>query len=298
MKVLVLGRDGQVGTALDGLLPRLGEIRSYGRAGADLEVPGRLTQLIGDEKPDAVVNAAAYTAVDKAESEPERARRINGTALAELGDAAKAAGAWVVHYSTDYVFDGSGDQPWRETDSTAPLSIYGSTKRDGELALRGTGARHLIFRTSWVHAPGGNNFIAKILKLAAQRDELKVIDDQIGAPTSAKLIAEVTLRALERIVEGTPIADGLYHLAAAGETSWNGYARYAVADALKRGLALKVTPESVLPVPTTAFPTPAQRPLNSRLDTSKLRRALEIVLPHWHDDVRLTLDAITQESLA
>jgi dTDP-4-dehydrorhamnose reductase len=296
VKILVLGRDGQVGTALMGLLPPLGEIRGYGRAGGDLETPGKIAELVAAERPDAIVNAAAYTAVDKAESEPERARRVNAEALAELGAAAKAVGTWVIHYSTDYVFDGSGTTPWRETDATAPLSVYGATKRDGEVALAASGAKHLIFRTSWVHAPGGNNFIAKILKLAAEREELKVIDDQVGAPTSAWLIAEVTRQALERIEAGRPIPEGIYHLAAAGETTWNGYARFAVADAIGRGVALKVTPERVLPVPTTAFPTPATRPLNSRLDTAKLRLALGIVLPQWQEDVRPTLDAITPEA--
>lgn len=296
MKILVLGRDGQVGTALMGLLPPLGEIRGYGRAGGDLEIPGQIAALVAAERPDAIVNAAAYTAVDKAESEPERAQRVNAEALAELGAAAKAAGAWVVHYSTDYVFDGSGSAPWREDDLTAPLSVYGRSKRAGEIALAESGAKHLVFRTSWVHAPGGSNFIAKILKLAGERDELKVIDDQVGAPTSAKLIAEVTRTALERIAANRPIAEGIYHLAAAGETSWNGYARFAVADALARGVVLKVTPDKVLPVPTTAFPTPATRPLNSRLATSKLRQALGIDLPRWQEDVRPTLDAISPET--
>lgn len=296
MKVLVLGRDGQVGTALMGLLPPLGEVRGYGRLGGDLETPGAIAALVAQERPDAIVNAAAYTAVDKAESEPERAQRVNAEALAELGDAAKAAGAWVIHYSTDYVFDGSGTTPWREDDLTAPLSVYGKTKRAGELALGQSGAKHLIFRTSWVHAPGGNNFIAKILKFATERDELKVIDDQRGAPTSARLIAEVTRQALERIAESRPIAEGIYHLAAAGETSWNGYARFAVTDAIARGVPLKTTPERILPVPTTAFPTPATRPLNSRLDTSKLRLALGIELPQWQEDVRPTLDAISPEA--
>ena len=182
-----------------------------------------------------------------------------------------------------------------ETDATAPLSVYGRTKRDGELAIAASGARHLIFRTSWVHAPGGNNFIAKILKRAAEQDELKVIDDQIGAPTSALLIAEVTAKAIEAIGTERAPESGIYHLAAAGATSWNGYARFAIADAMARGQKLRATPERVLPVPTTAFPTPAQRPLNSRLSTEKLRRALKIELPDWEDDVRLTLDALIAE---
>jgi dTDP-4-dehydrorhamnose reductase len=295
MRLLVLGRDGQVGTALQKLLPAVGDVVALGREGADFEVPGRLAGIVKRERPDVIINAAAYTAVDKAESEPERAARINAGAPGELAEAAAKAGAWLIHYSTDYVFDGSGDRPWVETDATAPLSVYGRTKRDGEVLIGKSGAKHLIFRTSWVHAPGGNNFIAKILKLAAERDELKVIDDQVGAPTSALLIAEVTAKAIELIGEGRAPASGIYHLAAAGETTWNGYARFAIADAMTRGAALKVTPERVLKVPTTAFPTPAQRPLNSRLSTEKLRQALGIMLPDWQDDVRLTLDALIAE---
>ena len=295
MKLLVLGRDGQVGTALQKLLPAVGDIVALGRDGADFEVPGRLAEIVARERPDVIVSAAAYTAVDKAESEPERAARVNAGAPGELAEAAAQLGAWLVHYSTDYVFDGSGSRPWLETDATAPLSVYGRTKRDGEIAIAASGAKHLIFRTSWVHAPGGNNFIAKILKRAAEQDVLKVIDDQIGAPTSALLIAEVTAKAIEAIGAGRAPESGIYHLAAAGATSWNGYARFAIADAMARGQKLKATPERVLPVPTTAFPTPAQRPLNSRLSTEKLRRALNIALPDWEDDVRLTLDALIAE---
>lgn len=295
MKLLVLGRDGQVGTALQKLLPAVGDVVALGREGADFEVAGRLAEIVERERPDVIINAAAYTAVDKAESEPERAARINAGAPGELAAAAAQVGAWLIHYSTDYVFDGSGDRPWVETDATAPLSVYGRTKRDGEVLIGKNGAKHLIFRTSWVHAPGGNNFIAKMLKLAAERDELKVIDDQVGAPTSALLIAEVTAKAIAMIGEGRAPASGIYHLAAAGETTWNGYARFAIADAMARGATLKATPDKVLKVPTSAFPTPAQRPLNSRLSTEKLRRALSIVLPDWQDDVRLTLDALIAE---
>ena len=295
MRLLVLGRDGQVGTALQKLLPAVGDVVALGREGADFEVQGRLADIVKRERPDVIINAAAYTAVDKAESEPERAERINAGAPGELAEAAAKAGAWLIHYSTDYVFDGSGDRPWVETDATAPLSVYGRTKRDGEVLIAKSGAKHLIFRSSWVHAPGGNNFIAKILKLAAERDELKVIDDQVGAPTSALLIAEVTAKAIELIGEGRAPASGIYHLVAAGETTWNGYARFAIADAIARGATLRVTPERVLKVPTTAFPTPAQRPLNSRLSTEKLRQALGIMLPDWQDDVRLTLDALIAE---
>lgn len=295
MKLLLLGRDGQVGTALQKRLPEVGDLVALGRAGADFEAPGRLAEIVARERPDIVVNAAAYTAVDKAESEPERAARINAGAVAELADACAATGAALIHYSTDYVFDGSGTTPWHEDDPTAPLSVYGRTKRDGELAIERSGAHAYTFRTSWVHAPGGNNFIAKILKAARDRDELKVIADQHGAPTSALLIAEITIETIRRLADRRPIPSGIYHLAAAGETTWHGYASLAIAEALRRGIALKVTPDRVLPVPTSAFPTPARRPQNSRLDTQKLRLALGVELPTWQDDVQPTLDAIFLE---
>lgn len=296
MKLLILGRDGQVGTALTQVLAPLGEIVAYGRDGADFAQPERLGGLVRRERPDVIVNAAAYTAVDKAESEPELARLVNAEGPAALARAAAEIGAWLVHYSTDYVFDGGKPAPYVEDDATAPLNVYGATKRDGELAIAAAGGRHLIFRTSWVHAPGSNNFIAKMLSLAQSRDELKVIDDQIGAPTSARLIAEVTRRAIEQMARGRPLAAGVYHLTAAGQTSWNGYARFIIGEALRRGVTLRATPERVLPVPTSAFPTPARRPHNSRLSTHKLRTALGIELPDWQADVLGTLDTIVPET--
>lgn len=296
MKILILGRDGQVGTALTQVLAPLGTIAAYGRAGADLSRPQDLEGIVKREQPEVIVNAAAYTAVDKAESEPDLARLVNAESPSMLARVAAETGAWLIHYSTDYVFDGSGDTPWVEDDATGPLNVYGATKLDGERGITGEGGKHLIFRTSWVHAPGGSNFIAKMLSLAQSRDELKVIDDQVGAPTSARLIAEVTARAIERIKADRPIAAGIYHLAAAGETSWNGYARYVIGEAIRRGFPLKATPERVLPVPSSAFPTPAKRPLNSRLSTLKLRDALDIELPDWRADVLGTLDTIVPET--
>jgi dTDP-4-dehydrorhamnose reductase len=295
MKILILGRDGQVGTALTHILAPLGTISAYGRAGADFSHPDELAAMVKREEPDVVVNAAAYTAVDKAESEPEVARLVNAKGPAALAKVARETGAWLVHYSTDYVFDGAKDGPYVESDPTSPLNVYGQTKLEGEQAIGASGARHLIFRTSWVHAPGGNNFIAKMLSLAQARDELKVIDDQVGAPTSARLIAEVTRRAVERIEHGWPIAPGTYHLTASGETSWNGYARFVIGEAIARGIPLRATPENVLPVPSSAFPTPARRPLNSRLSTLKLRDALALELPEWQADVMGTLDTIVPE---
>jgi len=297
MKLLILGRDGQVGTALTHILAPLGAIAAYGRQGADFSHPDDLEGVVKREQPDVIVNAAAHTAVDKAESEPDLARLVNTDGPAVLARAAAETGAWLIHYSTDYVFDGSGTTPRVETDPTGPLSVYGVTKRAGEEAIVASGAKYLIFRTSWVHAPGGNNFIAKMLSLAQSRDELKVIDDQHGAPTSARLIAEITRRAIEQIANDRPIPSGIYHLVASGETTWNGYARFAITEALKRGVPLKATPERVLPVPTSAFPTPARRPLNSRLSTLKLRDALDIDLPDWRDDAMGTLDTILPEKI-
>lgn len=296
MRLLVLGRDGQVGTALTQLLAPLGTIVALGRDGADLAQPERLAAIVDREQPDVIVNAGAYTAVDKAESEPELAQLVNAGAPGALARAAAGRGAWLIHYSTDYVFDGEKPAPYVEDDATGPLNVYGATKRAGELAIAEAGAKHLIFRTSWVHAPGRNNFVAKILGLAQSRDELKVIDDQIGAPTSARLIAEVTARAVEQIARDRPVASGIYHLAASGETSWHGYASYVIGEARKRGVALKVTPDRVLPVPSSAFPSPAQRPHNSRLSTHKLRTALGIDLPDWQTDVMGTLDTLLPET--
>ena len=298
MRILVLGRDGQVGTALIETLAPLGTIVALGRAGADLSRPETLAAVVEREQPDIVVNAAAHTAVDKAESEPELARAVNAASASVLARAAEKAGAWLIHYSTDYVFDGSKASPYVETDPTAPLNIYGVTKREGEQAIEAVGGNHLIFRTSWVHAPGGSNFIAKMLSLAQSRDELRVIDDQVGAPTSARLIAEITRQAIVRIADERPIAAGIYHLTAAGETSWNGYARYVIGRALERGVTLKARPDKVLPVPSSAFPTPARRPLNSRLDTRKLREALGIEFPLWQEDVMGTLNTIIPERIA
>ena len=296
MRLLILGRDGQVGTALTQLLAPLGTIIALGRDGADLGRPDDLAAVVDRERPDVIINAGAYTAVDKAESEPELAQLINADAPGALAWAARAAGAWLIHYSTDYVFDGEKTAPYVEDDATGPLNVYGASKRAGELAIEEAGGKHLILRTSWVHAPGPSNFIAKILGLAQSRNELRVIHDQVGAPTSARLIAEVTARVLRQIAHDRPLASGIYHLTAAGETSWHGYASYVIAEALRRGVRLRVSPEQVLPVPSSAFPSPARRPHNSRLATHKLRNALGIDLPEWQTDVLGTLDTLLPEA--
>ena len=295
MNILLLGRDGQLGTVLCGVLPALGNVEAVGRAGADLAHPEAVAALVRDKRPDVIVNAAAYTAVDRAESEAELAETVNARAVGAVAAAAADIGATLVHYSTDYVFDGEGSRPHEETDPTAPINVYGRSKRNGEIAITEASPRHVILRTSWVHAPGGRNFVTRMLELAAEREELQVVDDQIGAPTSARLIAEVTASVLQRNADGRPVADGIYHLAAAGETSWAGLARHVIDHAIGRGARLKMAADKVLPVPSSVWHTPARRPLNSRLSTQKLREALGLELPHWTQDVEATVDAMVPE---
>ncbi|WP_310376211.1 dTDP-4-dehydrorhamnose reductase [Rhodoferax ferrireducens] len=293
MKILLLGKNGQVGWELQRSLAVLGQLTALDRHSSDY--CGDLNQLDGLADtvrrlhPDVIVNAAAHTAVDRAESEPELARTLNALAPGVLATEAEKLGAWLVHYSTDYVFDGSGNQPWRETDSPAPLSVYGRSKLEGEQRIQATCSKHLIFRTSWVYAARGGNFAKTMLRLARERTQLTVIDDQIGAPTGAELLADVTALAL-RSAMAAPALAGIYHLAAAGQTSWHGYARYVLSLAQQAGVALKAGPDAVEAVPTTAFPTPAKRPHNSRLDTHKLQAAFGLTLPDWQDGVARMLN--------
>ena len=292
MRILVLGKSGQVGWELQRALAPLGRLLALGRAEADLEDPAQLRQAVLEAAPDIIVNAAAYTAVDKAESEPERADRINHVAVAELAGLAAQRSAWLIHYSTDYVFDGSKPSPYVEADAPNPVSVYGSTKLAGERAVLTSGASSLILRTSWVHAGRGHNFIRTILKLARERDTLRVVSDQIGAPTSAALIADVTADAARRIAAGKPPATGLYNLTAAGETSWYGLAQLAIEEALAQGAVLQATPHSITAITTAQYPTAAARPANSRLDTTKLREALGRTFPDWRPDVRRSVEAL------
>jgi dTDP-4-dehydrorhamnose reductase len=281
MKLLLLGADGQVGWELRRSLAPLGAVTAPGRAeGADLAQPERLAALVREVAPDVIVNAAAYTAVDRAEQEPALAQAINADAPGALAHAAAERGAWLVHYSTDYVFDGSGRAARDESSPTGPLNAYGRSKLAGEDQIRASGCRHLILRTSWVYAARGGNFARTMLRLAAERDELRVVDDQIGAPTGAELLADLAALML-RTCASRPELAGTYHACAAGETSWCAYARHVIAWARARGLPLRTAAEAVQPIPSSAYAVPAERPLNSRLDTTKLRRAFNVVLPPW-----------------
>ncbi|HIG65228.1 MAG TPA: dTDP-4-dehydrorhamnose reductase [Methyloprofundus sp.] len=284
MKILLLGKNGQLGWELQRSLAPLGEVIALDRNSQDF--CGDLIRLedlaatIRQIKPAIIVNAAAYTAVDKAESETELAQTINADAVAVLAQEAKLLDAWLVHFSTDYVFAGNGMAAWQETDKTGPLNIYGVTKLAGEKAIQESACKHLIFRTSWVYGARGNNFAKTMLRLATERDSLTVIRDQVGAPTGADLIADVTAHAV-RTVQVAPELSGLYHLVAAGETSWHGYACYVIKTAQKMGQKLKITVDAIAPVATSAFPTPAKRPENSRLNTDKVEANFALTLPHW-----------------
>jgi dTDP-4-dehydrorhamnose reductase len=296
MKILLLGKGGQVGWELQRSLSLLGNVvacdfDSAGELKADFSNPESLAPLVRRVRPDAIINAAAHTAVDKAESEPDLARRINAVGPAVLAREAAVLGASLVHYSTDYVFDGSGDQPRTEEAPTAPLSVYGRTKLEAEQAIRASGCRHLILRTSWVYAARGGNFARTMLRLAAERDALNVIADQIGAPTGADLLADMTALALPRLQADAALA-GTYHCAASGETSWHGYARFVIEWARERGHAVQVASDKLMAIPTSAYPTPAQRPLNSRLDTRKLQAAFGVTLPHWQHGVQRMLSEV------
>jgi dTDP-4-dehydrorhamnose reductase len=295
MNILLLGKGGQVGWELQRSLAVLGNVTaldfdSQDHCG-DFANPAGIADTVRALRPDVIVNAAAHTAVDKAESEPDLARLINATTPGVLAQEAAQLGAWLVHYSTDYVFDGSGSRPWVETDAPAPLSVYGRTKLEGEQRIVQSGARHLILRTSWVYAARGGNFAKTMLRLAQERERLTVIDDQWGAPTGADLLADVTAHAL-RHLQQRPQDGGLYHCVASGETHWHAYAKYVLAQAEKAPSAVKIKATEVAPVPTSAFPTPATRPHNSRLNTQKLQTTFGLTLPHWQQGVARMLTEI------
>jgi dTDP-4-dehydrorhamnose reductase len=293
MRILLLGCKGQVGWELQRSLAPLGELVACdfdtpGDMRADFSDSAALGALVRRVRPRLVVNSAAHTAVDKAEGEPDLARAINATAPGVLAREAAALGALLVHYSTDYVFDGSGSAPRSEDAPTGPLSVYGRTKLEGEELIRASGCRHLILRTSWVYAARGGNFARTMLKLAAERDSLKVISDQIGAPTGAELLADVTAHAVRRVL-AEPALAGLYHCVAGGETNWFDYARFVIEWARTHGQPIRVAPDAIHPIPTSAYPTPAARPLNSRLSTQRLQQAFGLTLPHWQVGVERML---------
>ena len=285
MRILIVGGSGQVGWELQRSLAPLGEVIVAPRAALDLCDPDSVGRVLEEFRPDTVVNAAAYTAVDAAETEPERADAINHRSVAMLAVQAARSGCRLVHYSSDYVFDGSGTAPFAETHATGPLNAYGRSKLAGDQAIAASGCRHLILRTSWVHAPRGANFVRSILKLARERDHLRVVADQHGAPTSAELIADVTAHMLA----DSEAQSGTYHLAARGETSWHEIAQIVVIEARRLGAALTLAPDAIEPIPSSAFPSKAVRPLNSRLDTAKLRTSFGITLPDWRQGIGRTV---------
>lgn len=296
MNLLLLGPNGQLGRQLQRSLAPLGPVTALDRKGknglcGDLADLPSLAATVNTLAPDVIVNAAAYTAVDQAESEPDQARRINALAPAALAKAAKETNAWLIHYSTDYVFDGTGTAPWQEDDPKDPVNVYGKTKLEGEQAIRDSGCRHLIFRTSWVYSARGKNFINTMLNLAAQKDSLKVVNDQTGAPTGADLIADITAHAIRSAHKDENLC-GTYHLAAAGQTTWYEYANLVITAAARAGMSIKTKPENIIPVPSTQFPTPAPRPKNSRLDTTRLQTAFNLHLPPWEDGVLRTIETV------
>ncbi|MBA3756654.1 MAG: dTDP-4-dehydrorhamnose reductase [Nitrosomonas sp.] len=295
MKILLFGKNGQVGWELQRSLAPLGELIALSSTSeefcGDLADLAGIRQAIRKIAPDIIVNAAAYTAVDKAESETELAHILNAAAPAILAQEARQLNAWLIHYSTDYVFDGSGDQPHLETDVTDPLNVYGKTKLEGENNIIASGCSHLIFRTSWVYATNGNNFIKTILRLAQQRDKLTIVNDQIGSPTGAELIADITADALLLLKHQSNVS-GLYHLTAKGYTSWYEFAGFILEHARRTNFPLKIQSDALLPIASIDFPLPAERPLNSRLNTYKLEKTFALNLPAWQGGVSRTLTEI------
>lgn len=291
MNIFITGGNGQVGFELQRQFTPFGTILAPTRQELDLTNAEAVDVYLEKHQPDLILNAAAYTAVDKAESEPEQAKRLNAELPAQLAGYAAKKGISLVHYSTDYVYPGNGETPWQEDSPTSPLSVYGQTKLEGDQGIIESGASHLIFRTSWVYAARGSNFMKTMLRLGRERDALSIVNDQIGAPTAARLIAQIT--ALSFTVHGSRLSihipQGIYHLAPRGETSWHGFASEIFSQARKAAEALTITSESTAGIPTAEYPTPAQRPLNSRMALGKLESALGITMPTWQSQLGLTL---------
>lgn len=291
--ILLIGKSGQVGSELQRALLPLGTVYAPDRAQCDLANPESIRSVVDGVKPHFIVNAAAYTAVDAAEQDAERAFFVNAVAPGLIAQEAERCGAFVIHYSTDYVFDGNAAGFQDEETITSPKSVYGNSKLAGEVAVMKSGAPHVIFRTSWVFGWHGNNFLKTIIRLAMERDELRVVADQIGAPTSAALIADVTAHAIREVLRSRgDVRSGLFHLAAGGETSWYDYARYILEAARTAGHSLRIHPQAVIPITSAEYPTPALRPLNSRLDTTKLRGTFGLHLPHWKIPVNQVLQQV------
>lgn len=304
MKILLLGKDGQLGWELQRSLAPLGELVALSRNPAnnalhqgqplcgDLSNLQGLAETVRSVRPNLIVNAAAYTEIDKAEHNPDLARCINATAVGVLAQEAQTLGAALVHYSTDYVFDGSGEQPRDENAATAPLNVYGKTKLEGEQLVQQHCPKHLIFRTSWVYSAHGNNFAKTMLQLGQERKRLSIVNDQFGAPTSAELLADITAHAVRQLLAGDQACAGLYHLVANGQTSWYDYACFVLDAARRAGLPLQVAPDAIAAIPTSAFPTAANRPHNSRLATQKLQKTFGLTLPHWQCGLQRMLDEV------
>ncbi len=296
-RFFITGANGQLGFELQRALAPLGEVTACGRDVCDLSSPDSIRAAVCAAKPDVIFSAGAYTAVDKAEAEPDLARAVNASAPGILGEEAAKLGALVIHYSTDYVFDGAKPSAYREEDATNPLGVYGQTKLEGEKALSSSGCDHLIFRTSWVFGAHGKNFLKTILRLATSRDELRIVADQLGAPTGASLLADASAHIAARYLRdgGENVPFGLYHLAAGGETSWHGLAQHIVAKAAAANSPLKATMDRILPIPAAEYPTPAARPANSRLDNSKFCAAFGLHLPDWTHGVDQVLDVLLEK---
>lgn len=296
MKILLLGRTGQLGGALAPALAPLGAVVALDRAALDLANADAIRAVVTRHRPDVIVNAAAYTAVDRAESESALAMIVNGEAPGVLAAAAREANAALIHFSTDYVFDGASDRPYREDDATAPLNAYGRSKRAGELAVLASGAAALVLRTSWLYGAGGANFLETMLRLGRARDELAVVDDQTGAPTTVGVVAEAVAAILKQ-AEGDPVAmlrskGGVCHLACRGATTWHGFATAIFEEGRKRGLAFAV--RRVRAIPTRDYPTPARRPANSRLDLARLRDRFGIETPEWRSALGAVMDTVVR----
>ena len=292
-RILVLGKNGQVGWELLRTLALLGDMVAVGRQEVDLTDADKLARLVADLKPFLVVNAAAYTAVDRAESEPQLAHTINAVAPAVLASAARKTGAWLIHFSTDYVFDGAKGCPYLETDVPNPLGVYGRTKLEGERAVQAAGGRYLIFRLGWVYGLRGHNFLLTMQRLAREREELRVVNDQFGAPTWSRLVAEAMVPILRRLLGGDVASDvdGIFHLTCAGQTSWHGFASRIV----ERMPESERKARMVTPIATADYPTPAQRPSWSVLDCAKVQRTFGVRLPQWEHALELALESCRAE---